>query len=80
MMMIAWVLWALQLAGVIALEYGKLWFITVTLLVVCAIAGMIKNKAAEKLVQLEMDAAGNVKDEAAVPVLLAMILRKIATK
>lgn len=80
MMMIVWLLWALQLSGIIAMEYGKLWLITGVCFAVGTFANMIKIKTQEKLVQVEIDKCGDVKDSEAVPTLLLLILRKIAMK
>lgn len=80
MMMVVWTLWALQLSGIIAMGYGRLWLITTVCIVAGTILNMIKTKAQQKLVTAELEKCGDVKDEHAVAMLLTLILHKIAVK
>lgn len=80
MMTLVWVLWALQLAGLSTMEYTTLWLISVIFVAVNTLFRSGLKALQEKAIQKEIEDCGDVKNEEVVAILLALILRKIATK
>ena len=80
MMILVWLLWALKLSGLSAMEYTTLWLITVVVVVIATILRVVNESLMEKRLVREVDACGDVGDEEVIPTLLTLILRRLYVK